>query len=159
VETVSPAAIQRFTDHFYRHAPTMLTTLVHGGLEGRMLLEGDQQRILDSALESAIGQLVSQMGPHAYMDDKDTENASMKAEELSASTTRRANTFAATLQNVSEDHQSNTFHELSDVQELSYAGAPLATDDSFGIADWPVRSDPIENGFLVEWNGHFPHSS
>lgn len=60
VDSVSPEVIQDFLDYFYRQAQSRLSDLIRTELQGRMLMQGDQQRILDSALESAIAQLVSQ---------------------------------------------------------------------------------------------------
>jgi len=60
VDSVSPEVIQDFLDYFYRQAQSRLSDLIRIELQGRMLMQGDQQRILDSALESAIAQLVSQ---------------------------------------------------------------------------------------------------
>jgi len=60
VDSVSPEVIQDVLDYFYRQAQSRLSDLIRIELQGRMLMQGDQQRILDSALESAIAQLVSQ---------------------------------------------------------------------------------------------------
>jgi hypothetical protein len=60
VDSVSPEVIQDFLDYFYRQAQSRFSDLIRTELQGRMLMQGDQQRILDSALESAIAQLVSQ---------------------------------------------------------------------------------------------------
>ena len=68
VDSVSAEAVQRFTDHFFRQARVRLSRLVQAQLEGRMLLESDQQRILESALESSIAQLVWQTGPYTESD-------------------------------------------------------------------------------------------
>jgi hypothetical protein len=59
VDSVSPEVIQDFLDYFHRQAQSRLSDLIRTELQGRMLMQGDQQRILDSALESAIAQLVS----------------------------------------------------------------------------------------------------
>jgi hypothetical protein len=59
-DSVSPEMVQSFIDHFNRRARARLLDLVHIELDGRLLLSGDQQRILDSALEAALARLVSQ---------------------------------------------------------------------------------------------------
>ena len=62
VDSVSVDAIRAFMDHFQRRAQAILWGLIQEQLGSTLVLHSDQQRILDSALESAIAQLVTQVG-------------------------------------------------------------------------------------------------
>jgi len=62
-DSVSTSAIRAFMDHFQRRGQAILSGLIREQLGSTLVLHSDQQRILDSALESAIAQLVMQIGP------------------------------------------------------------------------------------------------
>jgi hypothetical protein len=62
-DSVSPEVVQRVVDLWNRQARGRLLELVRSQLGGRMLMDVEQQRILDSALESALAQLVSATSP------------------------------------------------------------------------------------------------
>jgi hypothetical protein len=62
-DSVSTNAIRAFMDHFQRRGQALLSGLIHEQLGSTLVLHSDQQRILDSALESAIAQLVMQIAP------------------------------------------------------------------------------------------------
>jgi hypothetical protein len=62
VESVSTDAIRAFIDHFQRRAQAILSSLIREQLGTTLVLHSDQQRIIDSALESAIARLVMQIG-------------------------------------------------------------------------------------------------
>jgi hypothetical protein len=167
VETVSPGAIQRFTDHFYRQAGSRLAALVQTELQGRMLLERDQQRILDSALESAIGQLVWQTGPHTSFEDAEPEmNVAQSEPDFAASP------------NVQASRDNNPVHEQLEIS-LGDQRLPTQPNFEFGVNtddpysfynnlnsiftghvpvdghedqnSCPLLSDPIEDGGLNDW--------
>ena len=167
VETVSPGAIQRFTDHFYRQAGSRLAALVQKELQGRMLLERDRQRILDSALESAIGQLVWQTGPHTSFEDAEPEMNVAHSEADSAASPN----VQAVRQNIQEHEQQETSlddqllptqanfefgvntdspYSLYNISGPMFAGqAPV--DGHEDQNSYPLLSDPIENRGLNDW--------
>jgi hypothetical protein len=62
-DSVSADAIRAFMDHFHRRAQAILSALIREQLGNTLVLHSDQQRILDTALESAIAGLVWRIGP------------------------------------------------------------------------------------------------
>jgi hypothetical protein len=62
-DSVSSEAIRSFMDLFQRQAQANLSALIREQLGSTLVLHSDQQRLLDSALEISIAQLVMQMGP------------------------------------------------------------------------------------------------
>lgn len=115
VDSVSADAVQNFADHFFRQARARLSRLVRAGLEGRMLLEGDQQRILDSALESAIARLVWQTDPRR-------ENSDMLPESTGDHVQHRG----------AEDHTSNPATEVQALQVVR-SPVPIEGSDMFEV--------------------------
>ena len=62
-DSVSSEAIRSFMDLFQRQAQANLSALIREQLGSTLVLRSDQERLLDSALEISIAQLVMQMGP------------------------------------------------------------------------------------------------
>jgi hypothetical protein len=62
-DSVSSDAIRSFMDLFQRQAQANLSSLIREQLGSTLVLHSDQQRLLDSALEISISQLVMRMGP------------------------------------------------------------------------------------------------
>jgi len=62
-DSVSADAIRASMDHFHRRAQVILSALIREQLGNTLVLHSDQQRILDTALESAIAELVWRIGP------------------------------------------------------------------------------------------------
>jgi hypothetical protein len=167
VETVSPGAIQRFTDHFYRQAGSRLAALVQTELQGRMLLERDQQRILDSALESAIGQLVWQTGPHTSSEDAEPD---MNVAHSEADSVASSN-LQASRENIQVHEQQETSLDDQLLPTQANLDFRVNTDDPYSLYNnlrptftgqapidghedqnsYPVLSDPLEDGGLNDW--------
>jgi hypothetical protein len=57
VDPVSSEMVQSFVNQFNRQARGRLLDLIRSDLEGQLLLDTDQQRILDSALEASLARL------------------------------------------------------------------------------------------------------
>jgi hypothetical protein len=69
-DSVSADAIRAFMDHFHRRAQAILSALIREQLGNTLVLHSDQQRILDTALESAIAGLVWRIGPSGQEADQ-----------------------------------------------------------------------------------------
>lgn len=80
VDSVCTDAIRAFLDHFHRRAQAILSGLIREQLGSTLVLHSDQQRILDSALESAIAQLVMQIGG-AGREIEDHQHAPVESPE------------------------------------------------------------------------------
>ena len=61
-DSVSPDAIRAFMHHFHRRAWAILSALIREQLGNTLVLHSDQQRILDTALESALRSLCGGLG-------------------------------------------------------------------------------------------------
>ena len=132
-----------------------------------MLLERDQQRILDSALESAIGQLVWQTGPYTSLEHAESEmNVAHSEADFAASHNvqpSRENSPVHEQQEVSLGDQllptqPNFEFDVNTVDLDSFYNhsRPILTDqvpvdDNENQNSWTLLSDPIEDGGLTDW--------
>jgi hypothetical protein len=148
VDSVSSEAVHRFADHFYRQARARLTHLVHTELEGLILLEIDQQRILDSALERAIAQIVWQSGPYRESEEMELDSPEADVQEPQNETATPDGVNQAIFP---------PLKQLSATDIIATANDSLADHRAIGqawnsasrIAPEPSTSDPPEDNYSI----------
>jgi hypothetical protein len=148
---VSSEMARNFVDHFNRQARARLLALIRTELNGTLLMERDQERILDSALETSIAQLVSVSdllaGYEIYSPLGVSETASLQIQEFSPSSPRLPQNFLASLRSkpslaqqgpsdcqtaLREPHRTADEHNTDD---LFYSYDPTLTNLDFSLPD------------------------
>lgn len=140
-DSVSPEMVQRFVDHFNRQARGRLLELIRVELGGRMLMDNDQQRILDSALENALAQLVSADDPTRDHSEPQSAIASPQASSSPPSMDPMDQYHEATQWRTNSPEvllSSHTLQRTSLVHERSDASANLS-DASTSQQSYPVQ--------------------